>query len=54
MELFTEDEQEGEGEEKEDIPGDWALVLDVEEDPGVPKVLESSTHVDKSNTDAVQ
>lgn len=52
MELFTEDEHEGEGEE--DIPGDWALVLDVEEDPGVPKVLESSTHVDKSNIDAVQ
>lgn len=44
VELFTEDGEE----EKEEVPGDCVLVLDAE-DPGVPKGLESSTDVDKTN-----
>lgn len=47
MELFTEDEHEGE--EKEEVAGDWVFVLDEKEDPGVPRGLESSTDVDKTN-----
>lgn len=47
VELFIEDEHEGE--EKEGVPGDWVLVLDEQEDPGVPKGLESSTEVIKTN-----
>lgn len=43
VELFTEAEHIGE--EKEDVPGDWVLVLDEKEDRGVPKGLESSTDV---------
>lgn len=39
VELFTEDEQDGE--EKEEAPGDWVLLE--KDDPGVPKRLESST-----------
>lgn len=47
VELFTEDEHEGE--EKEEVAGVWILELDEKKDPGVPKGLESSTEVDKTN-----
>lgn len=50
VELFTEAEHIGE--EKEDVPGDWVLVLDEKEDPGVPKGLESSTDMNKTNITA--
>lgn len=47
VELFTEDEHEG-----EEVAGDWVLVLDEKEDPGVPKGLESSTSREKTSITA--